>query len=323
MSRMVSKIKFISIYLIVLLLTASFTSTAQITLTSPISSVSEVDIEAALSQTPHLDSLNQRVLAISGYFLGRPYFLGPAGEGDDGDLDKKPLSTWELFDCVTYIEAVMALAMVNPRSSTNLVNLETYYDNIKFIKYHSHNISYLTRNHFTELDWIPYLNNVGILKDVTRSVYYFAPTQYKTIDKHQWFMQKTIKDLYLPDMSDEEKNQALEEFKQQVEDQNIQPQKVGLRYIPFKTLKLARIQNRLPKVSIFSLIRDEHPTNRNIPVMVSHQGLLIRKDNGELYIRHASTSTKTVMDIKLNKYIDMRFKDAPWPSLGLNLQVLQ
>lgn len=323
MSMMVSKIKFISLFFSLLLLSGSFSAQAQITFNTPISSVSELDIEKALSQTPHFNSLDDRMLALSAYFLGRPYFLGPAGEGDDGDLDKKPLSTWELFDCVTYIEAVMSLAMVNPRSRTNLVNLETYYENIKLIKYHSEDISFLTRNHFTELDWIPYLNKRGVLKDITRSIYFFAPTKSKIIDKHQWFMQKTTKDLYLPDMSEEEKKLALEEFKQKVTDLEIQPQKAALRYIPFKMLKLSRIQSRLPKVSIFSLIREEHPTNHNIPVMVSHQGLLIRKDNGELYIRHASTSTKTVMDIRLNDYIELRLKDAPWVSLGLNLQVMQ
>jgi hypothetical protein len=285
--------------------------------------VNEVDLEKALSQVPHFQSLDDRMIALSNYFLGRPYFLGPAGEGDDGDLDKKPLSTWELFDCVTFIEAVMALAQINPRSRSNSLNLETYYENIKKIKYHSDEISFLTRNHFTELDWIPYLNQTEILKDVTRSVYYFAPSKYKVIDKHQWFMNKTIKDLYLPGLSDEEKQIALDEFKETVEELNLQPQKVGLKYIPFKMLKLSRIQSRLPKVSIFSLIRDDHPTNSNIPVMVSHQGLLIRKNDGELYIRHASTSgSKTVMDITLNEYIELRLKDAPWKSLGLNLQVM-
>jgi hypothetical protein len=318
------KYKYPFVVFIMLCLSFSAVTLAQTNFNNPISSVEEADIEKALSSTQHFSSLNDRIISLSGHFLGRPYFLGPAGEGEDGDLDQKPLSTWELFDCVTYVEAVMALAMINPRSRTNSINLEMYYENIKQIKYHSDEISFLTRNHFTELDWIPHLNRVGILKDITKSIYFFAPTQYKIIDKHQWFMQKTLKDLYLPQMSDEEKIEALNNFKDRVVDLNLQPQKVGLKYIPFKMLKLSRIQSRLPKVSIFSLIRDNHPTNPNIPVMVSHQGLLIRKVNGELYIRHASTSgTKTVMDVALNEYIEMRFKDAPWTSLGLNLQVMR
>lgn len=284
--------------------------------------VSELDIQKALDSTQDSENLQDRMLEISAYFLNRPYSLGPGGEGEDGDLDQRPLSTWEKFDCVTYVEAVMAMAMVYPISSDIALDLDTYYENIKLIKYHSKDISFLTRNHFTELDWLPYLNKIKMIRDITRSVYYFAPEKSKYIDKQQWFLQKTVKDLYLPDASEDEKIEILSEFKQQVLAEHIPAQTVKLSYIPFDILKLNHIQKRLPRISIFSLVRGDHPTNPNIPVMVSHQGFLIRKADNQLYVRHASTKTMQVMDVKFSEYIELRLKDGPWPSLGLNLQTV-
>lgn len=286
---------------------------------SPVGSVSEEDVKQALNIIPDFANLEDRIMAVSSYFLHRPYSLGPAGEGEDGDLDQKPLSTWDKFDCVTFIEAVMALSLIHPRSRDHRLNLENYYDNIKLIKYHSDEISFLTRNHFTEMDWIPYLNNIGLLQDITKSIFPSAPIRTKIIDKKLWFMQKTTKDLFLPDATEEEKNEILHDFKNKVINLDFQPQDVELHYLPFHQLMNKEVQKKLPRISIFSLIRGEHPTNPHIPVMVSHQGLLIRKEDHQLYIRHASTSTMTVMDIALDDYITLRLKDT-WPSLGLNLQ---
>lgn len=281
--------------------------------------VSELDIQQALEVSSEISNIQDRLLNISAYFLNRPYFLGPAGEGETAEFDQKPISTWERFDCVTYVEAVLALAKINPKSTSNSVNLDQYYENIKLIKYHHDEISFLTRNHFTELDWIPHLQSIGFIQDLTKQIFPFAPAQKKVIDKHHWFMQKTLQDLYLPNASQDEKVQALYDFKQQVASLELVPHETQLHFLPFRFLLLPQLKKRLPKVSIFSLVRGEHPTNPNIPVMVSHQGLLIKKDDNQFYIRHASTSTMTVTDILLDDYINLRLKDA-WPSLGLNLQ---
>ncbi len=56
-------------------------------------------------------SLPQRVEAISELFLGVPYKLGALGEGPGGEFDRDPLIRFDAFDCTTFVETVMALAL--------------------------------------------------------------------------------------------------------------------------------------------------------------------------------------------------------------------
>lgn len=291
---------------------------------SDLNEVSEAEINEIFLSVPHKSNINYRLEAFSSYFKNKelPYFSGPEGEGKDGDYDQKPISNWSRFDCVTYVESVLSLALMQKRFPTAKQNLDNYYDHLIQIKYFDEKISYINRNHFTELDWLPYLNNIKILKDVTKSVFKYAPTRTKIIDKNLWFMNKTINDLfYRETTSDEFKLQKLHELQDEVSQLNIKPVNVSLRYIPFAELKKTEIQRRLPKVSIFSLVRGEHPSKK-IPTMISHQGFLIKLSPGHIVIRHASTSTLQVVDVDFNEYIEKRMQDS-WPSLGLNLQIVR
>src|SRR5438105_5821329 len=55
--------------------------------------------------------LLQRITAVSGYFLGEPYLLGALGEGEKSNFDQSPLYRTDAFDCVTYVNTVLAIAM--------------------------------------------------------------------------------------------------------------------------------------------------------------------------------------------------------------------
>ncbi len=92
--------------------------------------------------SPYLDRLRyfSRVLE------GRPYFLGPTGEGRFAGLEPNPLIDLSRFDCVTYIESVMALA--SSRDGTDLL------PQILAIRYGSDTVSYSSRNHFFVEDWL-------------------------------------------------------------------------------------------------------------------------------------------------------------------------
>ncbi len=120
--------------------------------THPLSEVNATQLSQVLQASANTSSATNRLLEISASFLGRPYLLGPAGEGVDGDFDQRPLSTWEKFDCVTYVEAVLALSLIHNPSNDPQANLQMYYQNLIEIKYSDdNNISFLTRNHFTEI----------------------------------------------------------------------------------------------------------------------------------------------------------------------------
>lgn len=288
--------------------------------------VTASEISEVFNATTHHSKIDHRIERYSAFFVKKatPYVGGPAGEGVNGDFNQLPISNWTRFDCVTYVESILSLALIQKRYASHHQNLDEYYENLKRIKYFDDNISYLTRNHFTELDWIPYLNKIDVLKDVTRSVFRKSPLRTKLVDKHKWYMNKTIGDLYLRGVSDDDvdiKLQKLQELKTKVADLNLKPISVSLRYIPFAELKKAEVQKRLPKVSIFSLVRGDHPT-KDIATMISHQGFLIKLSPNRIVIRHASTSTLNVVDVDFNEYIEKRLLDS-WPSLGLNLQIVR
>ncbi len=85
---------------------------------------------------------------------GRPYFLGPTGEGRFAKLEPNPLIDLSRFDCVTYMESVMALA--RSRRGPQLL------PNIIALRYGSDTVSYSTRNHFFVADWLR--NNASRVK---------------------------------------------------------------------------------------------------------------------------------------------------------------
>src|SRR6185437_14935756 len=83
--------------------------------------------------------------------IGRPYLLGPLGEGTDAD---HPLYRTDVFDCTTFLETIMANAYCN--RDRRRFCLESQ---MREIRYSRGRIAFAERNHIPELDWLP--NNVA------------------------------------------------------------------------------------------------------------------------------------------------------------------
>src|SRR5688572_7398635 len=49
------------------------------------------------------------LLKTAAFFLDAPYLLEPLGEGPDGVYSQEPLYRTDRFDCVTYVDTVLAL----------------------------------------------------------------------------------------------------------------------------------------------------------------------------------------------------------------------
>ena len=100
-------------------------------------------------------------------FLGATYVTSPLGEGALPDAD--PLIRFDAFDCVTFVETVLADGDV---------------DKLNDIRYKDGNVGFLTRNHFIETDWL--INNSGLVENVSSE---FAMTDVRSviIDKRAWF----------------------------------------------------------------------------------------------------------------------------------------
>jgi hypothetical protein len=119
-------------------------------------------VEQLLSQTKDDRAIDGRIEVISRHFLGRPYQTNPLiGSADSAEVFTASI---DQFDCVTYIETVVALA----RAST----VDGFIEWLRKIRYERGRIQWDRRNHYITL-WIR--NNVreGIIRRVSMTA---APT---------------------------------------------------------------------------------------------------------------------------------------------------
>ena len=108
-----------------------------------------------LSQAKSESSIAGRIETLSRYFLGRPYQPDPLiGSADTSEVFTASLDG---FDCVTYIETVLALARAS--------NVEDFVGWLRTIRYEHGRIQWKRRNHYVTF-WIR--NNVreGIVTPV-------------------------------------------------------------------------------------------------------------------------------------------------------------
>ncbi|MBI4346008.1 MAG: DUF1460 domain-containing protein [Elusimicrobia bacterium] len=250
--------------------------------------------------------LEARIAAVSERFLGTPYKLGPLGEGETGEFDRDPLVTFAQADCTTFVEQVMALALEPELEKAKAL--------LQRIRYRDGKVSYETRNHFPETDWIPNNMEAGFLSDVTvkvadRKVQWV----FKTIRKREWYVAKSTADL--EGFSDEPEAQRVARVERWRErGREINDVVARLPYVPLE--HLAELGPAIPSGAVGSVIRADLPDR---PVVVTHQVLVLQTPGGPI-VRHAAYG-KQVQDEPLDAYF-AKFKDAKWRVLGLNLTTI-
>ena len=113
-------------------------------------------VDQILSKINSNGSAGSRIDVLSRQFLGRPYKTNPLiGSADTAEVFTASLDG---FDCVTYIETVVALARAS--------NVDDFAELLRKIRYERGRIQWERRNHYSTL-WIR--NNIreGILKPVS------------------------------------------------------------------------------------------------------------------------------------------------------------
>ena len=88
--------------------------------------------------------IGQRMRQSTESLLGLPYILNGIGELQEPDLD--PFVRYDGFDCLTFIEEAMALALASDLESLESIRLD--------LRYHDLEHTYSTRNHFMISQWI-------------------------------------------------------------------------------------------------------------------------------------------------------------------------
>lgn len=268
--------------------------------------------------TPMSTRLNQ----ISRYFLNKPYQYNALGEGIDADYDQGPLYRTDIFDCETYIDTVVAIALS--------ANFNTFTQCIKHIRYKNGQVSFVTRNHFASIDWNANNQKAGIFKDITQDLVDddnkpVAQIATAVINKPNWYAKLPRGRIRLPDASPKEQIQKFEALKD--EGKTLSAQTISTPYIPLTALFDTKgrpnyvLFNQIPDGAIVEIVRPNWDLETQVGshLNISHMGFVFRK-NGQLRFRHASLLNKKVSDMSLINYLK---KTRNSPTIrGINIQVV-
>ncbi len=256
-------------------------------------SVEQAEVKLLLASV-RVKSLASRIEAFSSDFFTRPYLKFPLGEGDNARFDQNPRFRFDGFDCTTFIETVLALSL-----SRNFNEFESFMDKIR---YENGDVAFENRNHFTDLDWIPNNVRAGIIQDITANLF---PKNIKvaraTIDKMSWYKMLSLERFHNKEVAPESLIEDLHSL-----GKGFEPTEAQITYTPIEVLVIQpELLEQIPSGSIINFVRANWNLKKLIGtnMNVSHQGFAIRKKNGELYFRHASSELKLVTEEPFLNYL--------------------
>jgi hypothetical protein len=268
------------------------------------------------------DSMAEKINVISAQFISLPYVLGALGDGSMARFDQFPLYRTDAFDCDTYVNTVLALALSD--------SLSTFQHCIRHVRYKNGHVGYIYRNHFTSIDWNKNNQNDRILKDITldiknqnqQPIAKFAET---LINKPSWYEHLPLSTIRLQQKNIIVKKLRLAELKA-----SGRKFKATLSTVPYLPLSVLFTENLEPKTYLFAQI----PHGAIIEIIrlnwnlgdkigtaldVSHLGFAIWKD-GALYFRQASSTELKVTDVLLIDYLRRALTS---PTIkGINVQIV-
>lgn len=277
-----------------------------------------------LQQQKNINSLAARITFISSEWLGRPYYLNTLGEGDDAEFDQAPLYRSDAFDCETYVDMVLAAALAT--------DLKTFKQCIRNVRYLNGEVSFITRNHFTALDWNINNQNKGYTKDITTSFHDennqpVALQASALIDKPSWYQHLAITRVRLRNENPALQAQKLDALKEK--GQTLSKTNAQIYYLPLTALFTTNgspnnyLFNQIPSGAIIEIVRPNWDLTKEIGthINVSHLGFAIRDHSGVLMFREASTVHKKVTDVPLIDYLRQAIKS---PTIkGINVHIIQ
>ena len=274
-----------------------------------------------LNNKPILD-MPTRIEMISSKFLGAPYLLSALGEGMHGDYDQFPLYRADAFDCQTYVDTVLAIALAD--------SLNHFNQCLTHVRYHNGHVSFIERNHFTCLDWNQNNQRQGFIKDITttfrdqnnHSVVKFARS---LIDKPAWYSHKSTDTIRLNNADSVAQAKHLGSLKH--EGAQLARATSIIPYVPLTALfdptgsANMHLFNQIPNAAIIEIIRPNWDLEQSIGthLNVSHLGFAIWHKN-TLFFREASSDYGHVIDVPLIAYLHSALKS---PTIkGINIQIV-
>ncbi len=239
------------------------------------------------------DRLNTLLLQHSMPYLGSPYKSSPLGEGASGKFDQDPLFREDAFDCTTFVETVLAKVRAEYKG-------KDWKEELNRLRYRKGEIGYVHRRHFPYAQWILDFQSEGILKEYSFQI-------------GSENVRLAVKDL-TPGLWKKRKKKILKNLPEKF----VPFGKISIPYLPIRWAYEHR--EEFPEASILNLVRIDR---ENIPVQISHQALILRKE-GRLIVRHAQQRfVHKVFDESLENYLRRVQNHREWPVLGVNIQALQ
>jgi hypothetical protein len=148
------------------------------------------EVEEILKDAAGEPDLGTRMGRISELFLNRPYIEGSLGGG--AELAEELRVSLSAFDCVTFMESVLALALTQ--------TIDEFIDTIRRIRYKDGEIDWPHRNHYM-VDWASNNEEIGFIKNITAGP--FAVEKTCTLSLIAGLPAKTTTFLYFPAQSRE------------------------------------------------------------------------------------------------------------------------
>lgn len=239
-------------------------------------------LEAHQRDTSHMPT-EARIEAISALFLGLPYERDSHGEGTGPDPD--PMIRFDAFDCLTFVEEVLAWSLVNSPKDTMILRHE--------LKWGSGEATYHTRNHSMELQWLPNAVRAGVITPA-------APLSSDTVSLERvigvadWNQWQGRGHLHLTDA----------QLPTGVMRLDVAPIASALEHI-----------DQIPDGSVVLVVRQPKADQ---PLWVTHVGLALH-DGRRMVLRHASArrDERRVTDTDLKAYLSRLTTYRSWPVLGI------
>lgn len=278
-------------------------------------------LEVLIKQLNQIKNPVARELKASGFFINKPYYLFPNGEGKTGKYDKAPLYRTDKFDCLTYVSMVIGL--------TQSDSLDSFKQRERDLGYKDGKVSFMTRNHFTSTDYNVNNQRAGFIKDITSTLVDtqgmpVAKTATTIIDKPTWLKNLPASRINLfryP--GDKQARQLLRSLHQQ--SSQLSKETARIKYISMKTLfnqaKEANLDifNQIPEGTVIEIVRTDWQGVQDLgtDIDVSHLGLVVSGARG-LKFREASSIYMKVTDVPLIGYLRGYLSDPT--VIGINLE---
>ncbi|WP_370449419.1 N-acetylmuramoyl-L-alanine amidase-like domain-containing protein [Legionella sp. km772] len=266
-------------------------------------------------------SMTERLNWFSEHFKGTVYVLGSLGEGPKGRYDQFPRYRTDAFDCDTYVNTVLALALAN--------SLTSFKQCINKLRYQNGQVSYIKRNHFTSIDWNKNNQNRGILKDITLNIHDqnnqpVALYSASQINKPNWYAHKDPSTIRIDASTTALQAARLDELKTKTKNLEVTTAKVP--YLPFTALFPENKPNfylfsQIPNGAIIEIVRPGWDLRKQIGTYldISHLGFAFW-EKGTLYFRQASSNYGKVVNVPLIDYLKEALNS---PTIkGINVQIV-